>query len=64
DIFISVERVQENSIQFQSGFNNELCRVMIHGILHLCGYKDSMKSEKTVMRLKEDYYLSLLPNFL
>lgn len=64
DIFISIERVKENSIKFSTSFKNELHRVMIHGILHLCGYTDSLKSEKAAMRSKEDYYLSLLPHFL
>lgn len=59
DIFISVERVQENAILYQTKFIDELHRVMIHGILHYCGYKDKTKEEKALMRTKEDYYLSL-----
>jgi probable rRNA maturation factor len=64
DIFISIERVKDNGERYKTGFINELHRVMIHGILHLCGYDDTSKSDKSVMRRKEDYYLSLLPHFL
>ena len=64
DIFISIERVRENSVKFNTSFRNELHRVMIHGILHMCGYRDSRKSEQVAMRSKEDYYLSLLPHYL
>jgi len=60
DILISFETVKSNSIRFKSGFENELLRVVIHGVLHLCGYKDSTKLQKTVMRKKENYYLKLL----
>ena len=59
DIFISVERVKENAKTFNTKFLDELHRVMIHGILHYCGYNDKTDQEKTVMRAKEDYYLSL-----
>jgi rRNA maturation RNase YbeY len=59
DIYISVERVKENSNLYNTSFNNELNRVMIHGILHYCGYKDKDKTDKQLMRSKEDYYLSL-----
>jgi rRNA maturation RNase YbeY len=59
DIYISVERVKENSNLYSTSFDNELNRVMIHGILHYCGYKDKDKTDKQLMRSKEDYYLSL-----
>ncbi|QCX40934.1 rRNA maturation RNase YbeY [Aureibaculum algae] len=59
DIFISIDRVLENSVKYAVKFDDELNRVMIHGILHLCGYKDKTKEEKLLMREKEDYYLSL-----
>ena len=59
DIFISIDRIKENAMKFKTSFNNELQRVMIHGILHFCGYKDKAKEEKRIMREKEDYYLSL-----
>jgi len=59
DIFISVDRVIENAHGLDIKFENELHRVMIHGILHFCGYKDKNKEDKNTMRSKEDYYLSL-----
>jgi len=60
DIFISVDRVRENSVVFQSGLESELHRVMIHGVLHLSGYSDKSTHDKASMRGKEDAYLSLL----
>lgn len=60
DIFISTERVAENAALLSSSFENELHRVMIHGILHLCGYLDKKPGEKELMRKKEDACLSLL----
>lgn len=57
EIYISVERVKENALIHQVDFLNELYRVMIHGILHLCGYNDSTSEEKQQMRKKEDVYL-------
>jgi len=59
DIFISIDRVTENSEAFNTSFIDELNRVMIHGILHYCGYKDKSEEDKKLMRSKEDYYLSL-----
>ncbi|MET2986442.1 rRNA maturation RNase YbeY [Aureibaculum conchae] len=61
DIYISVDRVRENAKTFKVSFQNELHRVMVHGILHLCGYNDEKETEKLQMRKKEDYYLSLRP---
>jgi rRNA maturation RNase YbeY len=60
EIYISVERVLENSSDLKIPFTTELNRVMIHGILHLCGYNDHTPEEKKTMRKKEDYYLSFL----
>lgn len=57
DICISTERVRENAAHYGVSFFNELARVMIHGVLHLCGYKDEKINEKTIMRNKENYYL-------
>jgi probable rRNA maturation factor len=54
DLFISIERVFENAKSFQVTEVDELHRVMIHGVLHLCGYKDKTKSEQKVMRTKEN----------
>jgi len=54
DIFISVERVKENAVIFATSFDQELHRVMIHGILHYMGFKDSSDEEKLEMRNKEN----------
>lgn len=59
EIFISIDRVMENALTLKIEFKEELCRVMVHGILHLVGYKDKTKIEKLDMRGREDYYLSL-----
>ena len=59
DLFISVERVRENAQNFSTDFQQELHRVMIHGILHLCGYADKTPEEEKNMRAKEDFYLPL-----
>jgi len=56
DIFISVERVRENAIKFDTG-DTELKRVMVHGLLHLAGYKDKDKAQKELMRNKENEHL-------
>lgn len=61
DIFISIERVKENSKAYGLSFYEELLRVMIHGLLHLTGYRDKTTSDRNKMKDKEDYYLSLLP---
>lgn len=60
DIFISVDRVAENAGKFGVSFEEELHRVMIHGILHLCGYKDKSKADAELMRKKENASLKLL----
>jgi rRNA maturation RNase YbeY len=60
DIFISVDRVTENARKFKVSFEEELHRVMIHGILHLCGYKDKSKADAELMRKKENWALKLL----
>ncbi len=57
DIYISVETVRDNSKQFSKSFLNELHRVIFHGVLHLCGYKDKTVGNKNQMTNKEDYYL-------
>lgn len=58
DIFISIERVKENAKKFNVSFDEELHRVMIHGVLHLCGYDDTSASGKKKIRAREDFYLS------
>ncbi|HYK75598.1 MAG TPA: rRNA maturation RNase YbeY [Daejeonella sp.] len=57
DIFISVERTRENARAFKVSPSDELHRVIIHGVLHLLGYKDKTKAEKALMSQKEDEYL-------
>ncbi|WP_299521463.1 rRNA maturation RNase YbeY [Winogradskyella sp.] len=58
DIYISIDRVRENASEFKRPFQEEIARVIIHGILHYCGYKDKSLDEARQMRSKEDYYLS------
>jgi rRNA maturation RNase YbeY len=58
DIYISVDRVKENARLYQTQFLQELYRVIFHGALHLCGYKDKSDKDVKLMRSKEDYYLS------
>lgn len=60
DIFISCDRVRENAAEFKTGFDNELRRILIHGVLHLLGFKDKSKNDKSVMTVKEDFYLNVL----
>ena len=60
EIFISIERVKENAIEFNQSFDAELSRVMAHGVLHYCGYKDKSESEAATMRSKEEFYLQQL----
>lgn len=59
DIFISTERVEENARKFARPFDEELHRVLVHGVLHLLGYKDKKTADKALMRKKEEAYLSL-----
>ena len=59
DLFISVDSVRENSVEYGTEFEDELHRVIVHGILHLIGYDDHTEDEIKTMRSKEDYYLSL-----
>ncbi len=59
DIFISIPQVEHNSYQFFTAFEEELNRVMAHGVLHLIGYSDYSNYEKEIMEEKEDYYLSI-----
>jgi rRNA maturation RNase YbeY len=60
DVYISIDRVKDNSHIHGVSFHTEICRVLVHGALHLCGYGDKTKAEAKTMRSKEDYYLSLL----
>lgn len=54
DIFISIERVMENALDYNVAFEEELQRVLVHGVLHYCGYKDKSKAESFIMRTKEE----------
>lgn len=59
DLFISIDSVRENAAFYKTEFNDELNRVIVHGLLHLIGYDDHTDEDVKVMRSKEDYYLSL-----
>jgi rRNA maturation RNase YbeY len=59
DVFISVERVRENADEFNVSFLEELKRVMAHGILHYCGYKDKNEKDEFIMRQKEDEKIAM-----
>lgn len=59
DIFISIDRVQENAAKLNTDVDEELHRVIIHGVLHLCGHGDKSPAQKSAMRKREDAYLSL-----
>ncbi|HMQ67382.1 MAG TPA: rRNA maturation RNase YbeY [Ignavibacteria bacterium] len=60
ELLISSDTVKFNSERFKTNIEEEFSRVIIHGILHLCGYRDETKSEKTLMRKKENFYLKEL----
>jgi probable rRNA maturation factor len=62
DIFVSIERIKENASKYKTPFHHEMNRVLIHGVLHLLGYKDKSEKETALMRNKEDTYLSLFDN--
>lgn len=62
DIFISVDRITENANTFAVSFSEELYRILIHGILHLLGFKDKEPTEKSIMTENENKYLKLLIN--
>jgi probable rRNA maturation factor len=59
DIFVSVERVKDNAKDFNVAFDEELKRVLVHGVLHYCGYKDKGEAEELLMRSKEDEKIAL-----
>jgi probable rRNA maturation factor len=60
EIYISIDRIKENAVIYKTSFKQELHRVILHGALHLCGYRDKTKAESKEMRRMEDIYLSLL----
>ena len=59
DLFISIDSVRENAVLYKTEFEEELNRVIVHGVLHLIGYDDHTEADKKEMRSKENYYLSL-----
>lgn len=58
DVMISLDRVEDNAGAMKESFQNEFYRVVFHGVLHLCGYKDKSNDDAIIMREKEDYYLN------
>ena len=63
DIFVSLPRILDNASTLSQNFESEFNRVLAHGILHLCGYKDKTEEEKSQMRAKEDFYINQIKNF-
>lgn len=63
EVYMSIDRIRENSKSFHTHFTEELRRVMIHGSLHLCGYDDKFKRQQELMRHRENYYLKLFKGF-
>jgi len=59
DIFVSIERVLDNSKDYNTGFEDELKRVLVHGVLHYCGYKDKTEADEALMRRKEDEKINM-----
>ena len=59
DVFISIETVRENAVYFNVDFEEELRRVLVHGVLHYCGYKDKTEEDENIMRSKEDEKLAM-----
>lgn len=60
ELLISTDTVKNNSQRYKVSFNNELLRVIIHGVLHLCGYNDITGTERTLMKKKENFYLKII----
>jgi len=58
EIYISTERVKDNAKSLREPYEKEILRVLFHGVLHLCGYKDKTKKEQATMRQKEDFYIN------
>jgi probable rRNA maturation factor len=57
DIFVSIDRINDNAKDFNNLFEQEFRRVLVHGVLHLCGYLDKSEKDEKQMRMKEDFYL-------
>lgn len=62
EIYVSTDRIKENAKSFKISYQNELLRVIIHGVLHLCGYEDKSKLSKEKMRQQENLFLKLFPD--
>jgi probable rRNA maturation factor len=62
EIYISIDRILENAVTYKKSFEEEALRVIFHGALHLCGYKDKTKTDVFLMRLKEDQYIAAYQN--
>lgn len=63
DIFVSLPRILDNASTLSQDFESEFRRVLAHGLLHLCGYKDKTEEEESTMRQKEDFYINRYSNF-
>ena len=63
EVYISIDCVKENAATYNTTFSIEMHRVLFHGVLHLCGYKDKTKKDIALMRQKEDHYIQLLQDF-
>ena len=61
EMYISIDTVRSNANDYHVDFRNELLRVMVHGVIHLCGYRDETADEQQEMRKKEDKYLTIFP---
>ncbi|MFZ1749627.1 MAG: rRNA maturation RNase YbeY [Saprospiraceae bacterium] len=61
DMYISIDRITENAVDYGVTFTDELRRVMAHGLLHLMGYGDKLPEQIDAMRAKEDHYIALFP---
>ena len=59
EIFVSLQRIKDNASLISKNYEEEKKRVIAHGVLHLCGYKDKTEEQQKIMRAKEDFYLSL-----
>lgn len=59
EIFVSLQRIKDNASLISKNYEEEKKRVIAHGVLHLCGYKDKSEEQQKIMRAKEDFYLSL-----
>jgi probable rRNA maturation factor len=60
DVMISLDRVEDNALSMNLAYEQEFYRVVFHGVLHLCGYKDKSKDDVVIMREKEDFYIQRL----